>query len=132
VAVRGSTILTRVGPGRVWVIDDRGDRPVETIAADIGSATSLDQGRFRARLSGFQAPLVMSRLVALDLDSPALSVGRAATTAMHHVPVLLHRLGDAVFDLYGPRTFSTALIELAEDAASDLQGTGWASTTAPV
>jgi sarcosine oxidase subunit gamma len=120
VARQGSLSLIRTGPGRLWVVDE-GCQVEEKLAASIapadGCLTPLSHGLRRWRLEGPRAQDVLAKMIALDLDAPALAPGRAAGPGLHHVPVLVHRLDAASFDLYLPRTFARGLIDLLADAA---------------
>jgi heterotetrameric sarcosine oxidase gamma subunit len=114
VAVAGAISLIRVGPDRVWIVDEVGEvsaRIAGAIDHAQGCVTPLGEGRRRFRLSGERVPDVLRSLVALDLASPSCAPGRAALTMMHRVPVLLHRVASTTFDLYVPTTFSTSLQE---------------------
>jgi heterotetrameric sarcosine oxidase gamma subunit len=121
VAVAGAISLIRVGPGRIWLLDEVGEiaaRLVGAIDLAQGCVTPLSEGRRRLRLSGKRVPEVLQSLVALDLASPSLEPGRAALTMMHRVPVLLHRIAGTTFDLYVPTTFSKSLEEWISAAAA--------------
>jgi heterotetrameric sarcosine oxidase gamma subunit len=121
VAVAGTISLIRVGPGRIWLLDESGEvaaRVADTIDAAQGCVTPLGEGRRRFRLSGERVPEVLQSLVALDLASPSFAPGRAALTMMHRVPVLLHRVAGTTFDLYVPTTFAASLEDWIGAAAT--------------
>jgi len=121
VAVAGAISLIRVGPGRIWLVDEVGDvsaRMAGAIDDAQGCVTPLGEGRRRFRLSGDRVPDLLRSLVALDLASPSCAPGRAALTMMHRVPVVLHRIASTTFDLYVPTTFSTSLEEWISEAAA--------------
>jgi methylglutamate dehydrogenase subunit D len=121
VAVAGTISLIRVGPGRIWLIDEIGEvaaRVAGAIDAAQGCVTPLGEGRRRFRLSGKRVPEVLRSLVALDLASPSCAPGRAALTMMHRVPVLLQRVADTTFDLYVPTTFAASLEDWIGAAAT--------------
>jgi methylglutamate dehydrogenase subunit D len=121
VATAGAITLIRVGPDRVWMVDGVGEvaaHMADAIDPTQGCITPLGEGRRRFRLSGKRVPDVLKSLVALDLAAPSFAPGRAALTMMHRVPVLLHRVADAAFDLYVPTTFSTSLEEWISEAAA--------------
>jgi methylglutamate dehydrogenase subunit D len=121
VAVAGAISLIRVGPGRIWLIDEVGEvfaRMAAAIDPTQGCVTPLGEGRRRFRLSGERVPDMLKSLVALDLAAPSLAPGRAALTMMHRVPVLLHRVASTTFDLYVPTTFSVSLEEWISEAAA--------------
>jgi methylglutamate dehydrogenase subunit D len=121
VAVAGAISLIRVGPGRIWLVDEIGEvfaRMADAVDHAQGCVTPLGEGRRRFRLSGERVPDVLRSLVALDLASPSFAPGRAALTMMHRVPVLLHRVARTTFDLYVPTTFSVSLEEWISEAAA--------------
>jgi heterotetrameric sarcosine oxidase gamma subunit len=121
VAVAGTISLIRVGPGRIWLIDEIGEvaaRVAGAIDHAQGCVTPLGEGRRRFRLSGKRVPEVLQSLVALDLASPSCAPGRAALTMMHRVPVLLQRVADTTFDLYVPTTFAASLEDWIGAAAT--------------
>lgn len=120
VAVAGAISLIRVGPGRIWLVDEVGEvaaRIADAVDDAQGCVTSLREGRRRFRLSGERVPDVLRSLVALDLASPSCAPGRAALTMMHRIPVLLHRIAGTIVDLYAPTTFSASLEEWISEAA---------------
>jgi methylglutamate dehydrogenase subunit D len=121
VAVAGAISLIRVGPDRIWLIDESGEvaaRMAGAIDSAQGCVTPLGEGRRRFQLSGKRVPELMQSLVALDLGSPSFAPGRAALTMMHRVPVLLHRVADTTFDLYVPTTFAASLEDWIGAAAT--------------
>jgi heterotetrameric sarcosine oxidase gamma subunit len=121
VAVAGAISLIRVGPGRIWLVDEVGEvsaRMAGAVDDAQGCVTPLGEGRRRFRLSGTRVSDVLQRLVALDLASPTFAPGRAAPTVMHRVPVLLHRIASTAFEFYVPTTFSTGLEEWISAAAA--------------
>jgi methylglutamate dehydrogenase subunit D len=121
VAVAGAISLIRVGPGRIWLVDEVGEisaRMAGAVDDAQGCVTSLGEGRRRFQLSGERVPEVLQSLVALDLASPSFAPGRAALTMMHRVPVLLHRIASTAFELYVPTTFGASLEEWFSDAAA--------------
>jgi sarcosine oxidase subunit gamma len=121
VAVAGDVSLIRVGPGRIWLIDEVGEvsaRMAGAVDDAQGCVTPLGEGRRRFRLSGDCVPDVLRSLVALDLTSPSCAPGRAALAMMHRVPVLLQRIAVTTFDLYVPTTFSTSLEQWINEAAA--------------
>jgi heterotetrameric sarcosine oxidase gamma subunit len=120
-AVAGAVSLIRVGPDRIWLVDEVGEvaaRVAGAIDDAQGCVTPLGEGRRRFRLSGERVAKVLQGLVALDLASPSCAPGRAALTMMHRVPVLLQRVADMTFDLYVPTTFAASLEDWIGAAAA--------------
>jgi methylglutamate dehydrogenase subunit D len=121
VAGAGAIRLIRVGPGRIWLVDEIGEvaaRMAGAIDPMQGCLTPLGEGRRRFRLSGERVPDVLKSLVALDPAAPTFAAGRAALTMMHRVPVLLHRIASTTVDLYVPTTFGASLKEWISEAAA--------------
>lgn len=119
VAVADAISLFRVGPGRIWLVDEAGDATLRIAGAIDGAegcVTSLGEGRRRFRLSGPRVPDVLQSLVALDPAAPSFAPGRVTLTMMHRVSVLLHRLTTTMVDLYVPKTFSISLQEWISEA----------------
>lgn len=113
----GPFTLIRVMPERIWIVGEGETAPALDIPADIGCLTPLGGGRRRFRMAGTAVPQVLAKLIALDLEGPALAPGRAALTALHRVPVLLHRRAATSLEIYLPRTFAESLLEVIGDAA---------------
>ena len=69
------------------------------------------------RITGAPAAAVLNKAVAIDFDAAVFPVGCLAQTTIHHVPVLILRRGDAVFDCLAPSSFAAAVAEWLTDAA---------------
>jgi sarcosine oxidase subunit gamma len=122
VSAKGPVSAIRVGPDRIWIVDDAGNL-ASLLAGAVDrravSVTELTHGRCRFRLTGPRACDVLATGIALDLDEAALPPGQAAQTMLHRISVLLHRLGEQAFDLYVPRSFAVNIREWLADAAHE-------------
>jgi heterotetrameric sarcosine oxidase gamma subunit len=80
VAVAGGISLIRVGPGRIWLIDESGEvaaRLAGAIDSAQGSVTPLGEGRRHFQLSGNRVPeLMQSWWHPISDRRPALPAGR--------------------------------------------------------
>lgn len=114
-------LLVRTGPEEFLLIGhDAADRTTvlrSAIGADTGAITDLTHARCRIHIEGAQCRAMLNKLFALDLRASGLAVGDAALTGTHHVPSLLHRLGDDAFDLYVLSTYAYDQLATVLDAA---------------
>jgi sarcosine oxidase subunit gamma len=123
VAWQGVLTLIRTGPGRVWVVDERGDiegRLAGALDPARGCLTPLGHGWRRWRLEGPKVRELLAKLIALDVEAMARAPGWVVQTSLHHAPVLLNYLGDDAFDLYLPQTFARSLMGWLRDAGLEL------------
>ncbi len=88
-AREGDALIVRITHTVAWVIDDA----KEIRTGGEGCACDLSHSRVRLALHGGQATAVLAKVVALDLDLAAWPAGAARSTAIHGVPVLIHRAG---------------------------------------
>ncbi len=109
----------RVAPGRLRLVADSRAIPASILAALEGQVTIIEitHGQRRYRLSGARLFEVLAKGIALDFASAAVGPGRCALTQLHRVPVLLHRLGERMLELYVPRSFAQSIEEWLTDAA---------------
>jgi heterotetrameric sarcosine oxidase gamma subunit len=84
------------------------------------AVTDISHGRTILHLEGDAAAELLSRCVALDLDTAAFPPGRVAQTAIHHVDVLIHRLTESRFEIWALRSFAESLAEWILDAGAGL------------
>ena len=88
-----------------------------SIDANTGAVIDLSHARCRIRIEGVQCRTALNKLFALDLRATAFAVGDVALTGTHHVPSMLHRLGDDAFDLYVFSTYAHDQLGTVLDAA---------------
>lgn len=114
-----STTLMGLAPGR-WLL--AADDPTWTarlaaaFAAGQAAVTDLSAARLCWRVEGPEATVLLRQGIGFDLDAAAFPPGRCAQTALHHMGVLLHRLGQHAFDLYASRSLARSFQEWLLDA----------------
>lgn len=110
---RGAVTLFRVGPERLWIVAPSMSATVtqlrQAFAGDKAAVTELGHARTALRLAGQAAPDLLARCVAVDLDLAVFPPGAFAQTQLHQIGVLLHRVGDDVFELYIPRSYAASI-----------------------
>ena len=114
--------VAAIAPGRFMIAGrapDLAPRFEAALTSEDGAATNLAQGRVILRLQGAAADL-LQRCVALDLEDAAFPTGRVAQTMIHHIDVMIHRLGRNTFDVWVLRGFAHALAEWLIDVGADL------------
>jgi sarcosine oxidase subunit gamma len=119
----GSWTVFRTGPGQFWLIGPDVSDVAVRLAAEIapaeGAVTSLSHSRTRIFAEGARAADVLRKGVPLDFALSAFPVGGAAMTGLHHTPILIHRVGEARFEIYAMRTFALTVFEWLADAAQE-------------
>lgn len=118
---RGQTVF-RVGPERLWLAGWAGDASLPGVdGAGFGGEavlTELGQSRTVLRIAGSASQALLNRGLPIDLDDSVFTADSFAQSAIHHVPVLVHRIdvvGIPTFDVYLPREYSQTFWEwLAE------------------
>jgi sarcosine oxidase subunit gamma len=113
--------LGAIGAGRFLMAGDAdlAGRLARLLPAGEAAVVELSHGRTILRIEGAEAPDVLARCVAIDVDASAFPPGRLAQTMIHHIDVLLHRRGGDVFDLWVGRSFAAALAEWLVDAGAE-------------
>ena len=78
----------------------------------LGVVTELGHSRTRIRIQGPKARALLSRGVAIDLDSSAFPVGDFAQCAIHHMGLLLHHISseeeNGTYVVYVLRSFAVS------------------------
>jgi sarcosine oxidase subunit gamma len=111
--------MLATGPGRYLVTfaAARSAAALHRALSTAGAAvTDLGHGRTILRLEGPAAASVLAKGVAIDLHPVVFPPGRVASTAIHHIDVVLHRREADVFDLWVLRGFAASLGEWLLDA----------------
>jgi methylglutamate dehydrogenase subunit D len=122
VVERGFTVIA-TSPGRFLVAGNADDllRRIEgAIPSTDGAVTDLSHGRAILRLEGEAAKALLQKCVAIDLDAASFPPGRAAQSMIHHIDVVIHRLGAGAFEVWALRSFIEALAEWLLEAGEDL------------
>lgn len=107
-------------PGQIWLVTgDASDLAALTglLPGTQGTVVDLSHSRVRLSVGGPAVADVLAKVIAVDLDAGAFPVGAYAQTAMHHCPVLLHRVAADRYELYLPGTFARSLVEWLADAS---------------
>ena len=110
----------RLGPARyLWAAASEGlmQRVARELDPAAGCLTPLSAARVRLVVEGGAAREVLERGIALDLHPTVFAVGHFAQTGLHHVPVLLERVGEQRYALYVPTTWAVSVWEWLADAA---------------
>lgn len=106
------TTVWRIAPDRALVRSD-----VPLISFDSPDIVTLDlsDARVRLELAGAGAVDLFSRVIAVDFSATAFPVGTFAQTSLHHVGVLVDRVGDEKFELLIPTTWATSIVGILAD-----------------
>lgn len=92
----GPIAWTGIGPG-AWLLScEGGHRTFATslaeIIGDVAAIADQSDGYAILRVSGTRVPMILSKLVPLDLEPRAFEANHAAATVTAHIGVLLWRL----------------------------------------
>ena len=114
-------LLARTGPEEFLLLAIGADNLTttlrQTVTGDIGAITDLSHARCRIRIEGAQCRATLNKLFALDLRTAEFPVGEVRMTGTHHVPCMLHRLGDDAFDMVVFTTYAYDQLGTVIDAA---------------
>lgn len=116
----GESRFRRLAPGRyLWTAatDAAMQRVMRELDPAAGCVTLLSAARLRLVVEGSTARELLSRGIALDLHPAVFAVGQFAQTGLHHIPVLLERVGEQRYELYVPTTWAVSVWEWLIDAA---------------
>jgi len=113
--------LLKTGAGQYWIITRDHDDIVpdlqRAIPAQMGTITSLSHSRTCIFVEGSTARELLAKGVPLDVHPDIFHVDQFALTGLHHSPVLIHRRGEDLYELYALRTFGLSVWEWLTDAA---------------
>lgn len=119
--VAGPRRLFKTGASQFWIVGPEGDdlaaRLGAAIAPAIGAVTPLSHSRTRIFVEGAPARDVLAKGIALDFHPEVFRTGHFALTGLHHTPVMVHRSGEARYELYAMRTFARSVWDWLTDAA---------------
>ena len=117
----GPRRILRTGPEQFWILAPASDtlaaRLLEVVTPAMGSVTPLSHSRSRIFIEGGAAGEVLAKGIPLDFHPAVFAVGQFALTGLHHTPVLVHRSGEARYEIYALRTFALSIWEWLTDAA---------------
>lgn len=115
----GEHLVFRVAPERILVrTTDPGARDLVRDRADDEVLALLDLSHARTvfRIEGMASAELLARLASIDLCEDVFPVNSFALTAVHTVPVMLHRVpGDTMgpcYDLFVPYSWAASLWDL--------------------
>ena len=112
---QGRTIL-RTGPRQFWFVGPESDDLAAKLQ-NFCAVTPLSHSRTRIYLEGELSRDVLARGIPLDFHQSVFTPGSFAMTGLHHMPVLVHCVGEHRFELYAMRTFAISVWEWLADAA---------------
>jgi methylglutamate dehydrogenase subunit D len=110
--------LLRISPTQIWEI-----LPPARHSREGGNlvgvyVTLLSSSRARILIEGEKSTDLLKACAAVDFAN--LDSGEFVMTGIHHVPVLVHCIGNNKFHLYVMRTFALSIWEWLVDAAPGL------------
>lgn len=116
----GAHRLYRIAADQYWIVTPDAAlwaKISEVVPATAGSVTRLSDARVRISVEGPAATALLGKLVSVDLRPRAFPVGSFAQTGLHHVGVLLERLGPEHFEIFALRTYAASSWDWLTDAA---------------
>ena len=120
-AAAGARRVLKTGPEQFWVLapvaDNLATRLQEVVPPAMGAVTPLSHSRTRIFIEGDAAGETLARGIPLDFHPEVFVIGQFALTGLHHTPVLVHRTGEARYEIYAMRTFALSVWEWLIDAA---------------
>jgi len=119
-AISSRGALLNTAPGQYWLVttDRRLERALQMDLPPVdGSVTSLSHSRVRLAVIGPNVPALLAKGISVDLRPERFRVGDFVETGLHHTAILLHRTGEARYELYLLRTFAVSLWGWLVDAA---------------
>lgn len=99
----GSPAILTDGPGR-WLIRYPRDSRLPTDIA-LCALTDISDSLLGVRARGPLALALLATGCPLDLDASGAAHPACARSLFHHIPLLLHRLGEQTLDLFVPRSY---------------------------
>ena len=116
----GAHRLYRIATDQYWIVTPDAALSAtlsEVVPVTAGSVTRLSDARVRVSIEGPAATALLGKLVSVDLRPRAFPVGSFAQTGLHHVGVLLERLGPEQFEIYALRSYAASSWDWLTDAA---------------
>ncbi|MFJ4553077.1 sarcosine oxidase subunit gamma [Streptomyces sp. NPDC088817] len=113
-----------LGPDE-WLVLSRSDGPalaaelLEALAGDPGSVVDVSANRTTLELTGPSARAVLEKGCSLDLHPRSFGPGRAVSTQVGPVPVVLWQTGEATYRLLPRSSFADHLARWLMDAMSE-------------
>ena len=123
----GDRTVFRVAPERFWITGPANDEVLQRLDCESlgGDAiiTEIEHSRTVLRISGPRSDILLNRGLPIDLHSTVFPANSFAQSAIHHVPVLVHRVDitdELVFDAYVTREYAVSFWEWLIEAAAPL------------
>ncbi|MGX4690049.1 sarcosine oxidase subunit gamma [Streptomyces sp. JNUCC 63] len=116
-----------LGPDE-WLVLSRSDGPalvaelLDALAGDPGSVVDVSANRTTLELSGPSARQVLQKGCALDLHPRSFGPGRAVSTQVGPVPVVLWQTDGTTYRLFPRSSFADYLARWLIDAMSEFRG----------
>jgi methylglutamate dehydrogenase subunit D len=107
---RNGQVFMRIAPKQVWIIGS------EVPAAAGIYHTPLSSGRTRFLLEGSKSRQILSALAPIDFHPNKFKPDDFVMTGVHHLPVLIHCIGEDAFHVFVLRSFAQDLWEWIADA----------------
>lgn len=124
---QGARSIFRVGPERLWLAGPAEDNVLSTLGktlAGVNAAVAeIGDSRTVLRVAGVDAKLLLNRGLPVNLEDDAFPVEAFAQSLIHHMPVLVHRVGVSAsdaFDVYVTRDYALSFWEWLTRAAESL------------
>ena len=108
--------LFRIGPRQFWIVGPEADG-IAARLRDVCALTPLSSSRTRIVIDGPPARDVLAKGIAIDFHPEVFTPGKFVLTGVHHMPVLVHCMGDNCFAIYAMRTFARSVWDWLTDAA---------------
>jgi heterotetrameric sarcosine oxidase gamma subunit len=96
----------------------------ETLQGSSFCATDLSAASVRIRINGTAAPALLTKVCALDVNSPSLAPRRAVRTLVGGLAVVLRCLEPTVFECVAPSSYADYLLSWLADASTEFSKTG--------
>lgn len=116
-----------LGPDE-WLVLSRSDGPalvaglLDALAGDPGSVVDVSANRTTLELSGPSARQVLEKGCSLDLHPRSFGPGRAVSTQVGPVPVVLWQTDGTTYRLFSRSSFADYLARWLIDAMSEFRG----------
>jgi sarcosine oxidase subunit gamma len=121
----GPAALLWTGPDR-WLVVAPGKgnatlatRLEDALPASGAAVTDLSSARTVVRVSGYEAGTLLAKDCGLDFHPRSFGVGTCAQTLIGDIGALIHRIDDAVFDVFVARSYALDFWQLMTDAARE-------------
>lgn len=123
----GDRSVFRVGPERLWLTGPSHDALLRKfdpgVLGEEAVVTELGHSRTVVRVVGMGSRVLLNRGLPIDLDDAVFAPASFAQSAIHHIPVLVHRIdlaGTWAFDAYVPREYALSFWEWLTEAAESI------------